>query len=186
MLEKIKAMVKDLCNIRGTTEEVWWLDHIRLVEKRCLEISEKEDVDKDVLLLAAWLHDLTKITQEYEDHHIKGAERAGRILEGFDYPEEKIKQVQHCIITHSSDPNHPPLSKEAKLFADIDGISHFEDFPAFAHYAYGIKEEGIRSGSKRLRERYERCWGKLSPRAKEMAKDKYNAIKTVLKDPLEP
>ena len=128
------------------------------------------------------LHDIQKIRDGKRDlHHVNGSNEAEVILRNLGFPEDKIKEVKHCIITHSSDKNYPPESKEAKILHNADALSHFDNFMAFAHWVYGIDKLSIEQGRKVLIEKYRRNWEKLTlPEAKKIAKPKYEAINLIL------
>ena len=112
MIEEIKSMILELC-----TDKEWdWKAHIESVVKYSKILAKKLNADEEVCELSAWLHDIIKISDEKRDlHHIYGSEEAVKILEKYNYPEEKIQQVKHCIITHSSDKNYIPESMKQKL-----------------------------------------------------------------------
>ena len=56
--------------------------HIIAVVKNAEILAEQYGADKEVVMIAAWLHDIASITDYslYELHHIHGAEMARRIL----------------------------------------------------------------------------------------------------------
>jgi len=56
------------------------------------------------------------------DHAIIGAEMAKPILEKFGFPEDKIKHVQECILTHRYRTNNKPETIEAKIVHDADKL----------------------------------------------------------------
>lgn len=50
--------------------------HIEAVVKNAELLAEKYNADKEVVIIAAWLHDIASITDYslYEMHHIHGAD----------------------------------------------------------------------------------------------------------------
>ncbi len=121
--QKIKEIVeKELsCSIHN-------IEHIMRVYNMCLHLSKDEpDVDLDILKASALLHDIARVKEDKDDsgnidHAILGAEMAKNILKGFDYPNDKIKAVEHCIITHRFRSKNKPKSKEAKILFDADKL----------------------------------------------------------------
>jgi uncharacterized protein len=177
MIEKIKSMVLELC--KG--QEWDWKAHIESVVKYSKLLAKKLNADEEICEISAWLHDIKKIKGEHEKHHVKGSEEAVKILEGYNYPKEKIQQVKHCIITHSSDENYIPESIEAKIVASADALSHFDNLLALAHYTFVLKKESVEQCKENLLKKYGKSWKKLLiPEAKEIAKPKYEAIKLIL------
>ena len=57
MMDKIKSMVLELCE--GSDWE--WKEHVEGVVKYSKLLAGKTGADAEVLELAAWLHDITKI-----------------------------------------------------------------------------------------------------------------------------
>ena len=76
--------------------------HIEAVVRNSEILAEKYGADKEVVMIAAWLHDIASITDYdlYENHHIYGAEMAYDILLGLSYDKSKIPLVQACIRNH--------------------------------------------------------------------------------------
>ncbi|MBI5332884.1 MAG: HD domain-containing protein [Candidatus Aenigmarchaeota archaeon] len=179
IIEKIKPMVIKLC---GDPEHRWWRLHIESVVKYSKLFAKKMNADEEILEVSAWLHDIQKIKGNRKLHHVNGAKEAEKILMKFGYPEDKIKQVKHCILTHSSDKNYPPESKEAIILHNADSLSHFDNSMPFAHWVYGLDKLSIENGRNVLIDKYKRDWNKLTlPEARKIAKPKYDAIKIVLK-----
>ena len=177
MIEKVKNLVLGLC--RG--ELAWkWNAHVNDVVKNSKLLAKKVNADKEIVEISAWLHDIKKIQGDRKDHHIKGAAEAVKILKEMGYPEEKIKKVEHCIKTHSSDENHMPESIEAKVVASADAMSHFGSFLLFAKIMFSEDNKSVEEAKEWLRRKYAKSWKKMIPEARELAKEKYDAIKIIL------
>jgi putative nucleotidyltransferase with HDIG domain len=180
MKEEIKNMVLNLCN-----KQDWdWEAHIVSVVKYSKLLAKKLDADEEICELSAWLHDIKKIQGKREKHHVHGSKEAAKILKSYGYPNEKIKQVEHCILTHSADKNYVPETIEAKIVASADALSHFDNFLSLTYVVYDLRNLSIEEGRKWLIKKYESCWDKLDfvPVAKELAQDKYEAIKLILNE----
>lgn len=178
MINKVRAHVLGLC---GDPDRVWWKSHIESVIEHSKLLAKKFNADEEVLELAAWLHDMRKMKGIYPDHHIFGAKDAEIILRENGYPEETIQKVTHCILTHSTDKNYPPQSIEAKIFSSADALSYFDHFLSFAHWVYYIEKMTIPQGREVLLKKFQGAWDKLMPEAKEIGKEKYDAILLILK-----
>ncbi|WP_407919520.1 HD domain-containing protein [Clostridium combesii] len=82
------------------------LDHVFRVHQLCLLLARHEkDVDLEVVIPSALLHDITRVEESKDktgeiDHAILGSELAGDILRSLDYEEEQIEKIKHCIKTH--------------------------------------------------------------------------------------
>ena len=75
--------------------------HFVPVREYALELAKGfPEADKEVLELAAWLHDIGSIMKGRENHHITGAEIAGVKLKEWNYAHEKLEKVKKCILSH--------------------------------------------------------------------------------------
>ncbi len=180
MIDKVKSIVIDLCK-----NQKWdWKNHVETVVKYSKILAKKLNADEEIVEIAAWLHDIIKIKEGIrENHHVLGSEEAEQILKNLGYPKDRIEKVKECILTHSSDENYPPKTKEAKIVANADALSHFENFLDLAFFAYNLRKENIPTAREWLIEKYKSCWKKLTiPEAKEIAKNKYEVIKKILNE----
>lgn len=104
------------------------LDHVRRVCALCLRLAEGyPHADREVLLAAAWLHDIARRREDTDpdgkiDHAALGAEMAVPILEGLGYGAEFIARVQHCISTHRFRTCRRPQTIEAQILSDADKL----------------------------------------------------------------
>lgn len=156
--------------------------HIEAVVKNAEILAEKYKADKEVCIIAAWLHDIASITDYklYEDHHIHGAKMADEILTDFKYDDEKKKLIKLCILNHRGSIDNKRLSKEEQIIADADAISHFDNIPNLLYLAYKEKNMGIEEGKEFVKNKLERSYKKLSDESKIFYKEKYeNAMKVL-------
>ena len=99
--KKIIQIVKDKLTCSAHN-----LDHVFRVYKLCLLLSKYEkDVDLEVLIPAALLHDIARVEESEDktgkiDHAVLGSEIAEGILENLEYEQEEIDKIKHCIVTH--------------------------------------------------------------------------------------
>lgn len=97
-------------------------EHVYRVLGYCLQIAEtEENVDHDVLLAAALLHDVGRNGKQ-GGHHLIGAEMARAFLPTTDFPAHKIEAVCHAIATHSSHCYGEQKTLEAKILYDADKL----------------------------------------------------------------
>lgn len=150
--------------------------HIEAVAKNAEILADRYNADKEVVIIAGWLHDIASITDYslYEEHHIHGAKIAQEILEKFDY--DKIELVKKCIINHRGSVINDKLTIEEKIVADADAISHFDSVPSLLYLAYVNKNMNIEDGSKFVKNKLERSYNKLSEESKEFYAQKYKEV----------
>ena len=96
------------------------LNHTRRVVKRVKEVIEGEKIgvrDAQILIVAAWLHDVgyTKSNQEHEQH---GAKMARTFLEAEKIAETTINKVEKCILATIK--TIEPTNKLEEILVDAD------------------------------------------------------------------
>jgi len=121
--EKIVEVVKDKLTCSAHN-----LDHVFRVYNLCLVLAKYEkDVDLEVLIPAALLHDIARVEESQDktgkiDHAILGGNIAEDILRKLEYQEETIEKIKQCIITHRFRTGNEPKSIEAKILFDSDKL----------------------------------------------------------------
>jgi uncharacterized protein len=92
----------------------------------CEHIGIAEGVDMDVLLAAAYLHDIGRSYQDESNgavcHAEKGARMAGPIVEKLALSEAQKKNILHCIRSHRFRGSHEPETPEARVLFDADKL----------------------------------------------------------------
>lgn len=121
--EKIVEIVQDKLTCSAHN-----LDHVFRVYNLCLLIAKhEENVDLEVLIPSALLHDIARVEESKDktgeiDHAILGSEIAEDILMKLKYEEEKIEKIKHCIISHRFRTGNEPNTIEAKILFDADKL----------------------------------------------------------------
>ncbi|MFH1968203.1 MAG: HD domain-containing protein [bacterium] len=123
ILEKVKSEVKT--KLSGVNSCHEW-EHTERVYNLAMYIGKKENADIEVLGLAAILHDIARKEQDESNgkvcHAEKGAFLAREILQRHNLPEEKIKNITHCIASHRYRNSIIPETLEAKILYDADKL----------------------------------------------------------------
>lgn len=156
--------------------------HIAAVVKNAEILADKYKADKEVVMIAGWLHDVASITDYslYELHHVYGAKMAYDILKEYNYDDKKILMVQECIKNHRGSVNLRKNSLEELCVADADAISHFDSVPSLLYLAYVQRGLGIEDGKEFVKEKLKRSFQKLSPESKKYYKTKFENVMEVL------
>lgn len=106
-------------------DEVHGFGHIERVYALCQQIGRVEGADMEILLTAALLHDAQGSHPGKggrNDHHLRSAEFAGKLLAEMGWQESRIHEVQACIIAHRYRKEDVPQSLEAKVLFDADKL----------------------------------------------------------------
>lgn len=175
----VEAACKEPTNYFG--EEIW-SHHILPAVKYSKLMAKKLGADEEIVEIATLLHDYASVKDYklYEDHHIHGARLAEEILKKYNYPKDKIKQVKNCIRSHRGSKASQKITKEAICVRDADSMAHFDSISALFYLAFSSHKMNVDEANTWLMQKLERSWNKLSPEAKEIIRDKYEASKILL------
>lgn len=104
-------------------------EHVESVVRIADLLAERLGADREVVRAAAWLHDLAKdriaeAVEDSDDHGEKGAELASQVLQGTDFPSEKIGAVAEAIRKHVGLVREDAVEPlEAAILWDADKLS---------------------------------------------------------------
>ena len=164
---------------KGTKDEYnIYREHIQYVYKYVVLLSKDKNVDREVLELAALLHDIsmTDITLDRSRHNEFGADIAEQLLRENDYPEDKVQLVKKCILNHSKRRSDYRTTEEEQILVDADGLSHFDAISklyALPSKVMGLSEEdSVRFVQDKLTGDY----NELSDDLKYLVKEKYERV----------
>ncbi len=103
--------------------------HVYRVLNNAIEIAKgEENVNMDVLMVAALLHDIGRADEKADpkaDHAVTGGDRAYDFLmenPELAYDHDFAEHVRQCIRTHRFRRNDPPATIEAKILFDADKL----------------------------------------------------------------
>lgn len=102
------------------------ISHMRRVRRTALEIAAMETgANKDVLIAAAYLHDLVNLPKSHPDRakaSTMSAEAARPILTELGMDEDTIAATCHAIEAHSFSAGIAPRTLEARILQDADRL----------------------------------------------------------------
>lgn len=155
--------------------------HIEAVVKNAKELAGIYGADKEIVTIAAWLHDIASITDKtlYEEHHIHGARIAEELLSKLGYEKEKKEKVKNCILNHRGSVLKEKTTPEEICVADADAISHFDSVPCLFYLAYTTRKLGESEGKEFVKHKLERSYHKLSEEGKKIYQEKYEKVMSI-------
>lgn len=176
MLNRVRELVK-----KEASEDDWKYHFIPIV-KYAKQLAKFQNANQEIVELAALLHDIGRIRHGGKNHDITGIPEAEKILKRLNAPKMVIDEVKHCIQTHRGGKNFPPKTVIAKIIANADAMSHFDIFPKLFEIGIKRKKLSFEESLKGVEAKLDRDWNKkiTIPKAKEMVKEKYQAIKLIL------
>ena len=175
ILRDLQREIYDRCQKESNQFGIGCYHHIVAVVKNAEILAGKYGADKEVVMIAAWLHDIASITDysSYELHHVHGAKMTFDILKKYDYDSQKIYLVQECIRNHRG-------TLEELCVADADAISHFDSVPNLLYLAYVQKGMRIEEGEEFVKAKLARSFQKLSMESKKFYQNKFEKVMEVL------
>jgi len=178
MIETVREIVKSECKQRDWND---WEYHIKFVVKHSKFLAEKLNADKEVVELAALLHDIGRVKFGPKDHEITGSSEAEKILKQLNYPQNVIGEVKHCIETHRTGKNIERKTLAAEIIANADAMAHYDAFPFMIKAGLNKNKGDLEKAIDWVYKKMERDWKDLTlPVVREMMNDKHEAIKLLL------
>jgi uncharacterized protein len=181
-VEKVRKLVEKSCrspkNFYGYSA---WTHHIALVEKYGIILAKKLKADLEIVRLACLLHDYSCILDKkyYTHHHFYSAKITNKILNQLNYPPNKIRHIQECILSHRGSLPLKKGSLEAKILSDADALAHFDVIDDLFLLAYQVLKLKTDEGRKFVLQKLNRSYKKMSPIARSLVREKYRLVKKV-------
>lgn len=101
------------------------IGHLRRVYHNARQIARIEGGDLEILVAAAYLHDLVEVPKSSPDRarasHLS-AEAAAPILSDLGFPTAKTAAVMHAVAAHSFSAGITPQTLEARILQDADRL----------------------------------------------------------------
>jgi len=157
--------------------------HIKEVVKISKKLAKKLGADKEIVELAAWMHDSGSVVHGRKNHHITSAKLAKEKLQKIGYPEEKTTQVCESILTHRGSQKLTPKTLEAQILVEADTISAFNDIAGLFQCAYTYEKLSRIEAKKSVLNKLNNKWQQLKfAESKKIVKPKYEAVTLLLKN----
>lgn len=154
--------------------------HFKSVVMYAEQLAEKRNADKEIVLLAAWLHDIASIKGEYKEHHIQGQKYAEEFLKKHNYPTERIEKIKHCIYAHRASKDIPRETVEAECVSDADAMSHFNTIASLFYLAIKVHGLDTEEANTFVKEKLKRSYKKLTPIGKSLIQERYDSVMKIL------
>lgn len=183
IVQKIRDFVESECK-KPTSKYGYepfsfhFIPMVKYAEKLAVELK----ADKEVVILAAWLHDIGSIVDGREEHHIAGAKIAEKKLKELKYPKEKIKLIKKCILNHRGSGQNSKESLEEKIIAEADAISTFDSIVGLFKAALVYEGKTQDEARKSVRQKLENKWNQLHlEKSRRLIRPKFEAAMLLLR-----
>lgn len=110
---------------QGQTDSAHDLAHVERVVTMARHINDAEGGDYEVIVAAAWLHDLVNLPKNHPERHnasVLAADAAVKELTTIGFATEKLPAIHHAIAAHSFSANIKAETLEAKIVQDADRL----------------------------------------------------------------
>lgn len=183
IVQEIKNFVENECKKPGSRYGYEPFPfHFVPMAKYAEDLANEMGGDKEVILIAAWLHDIGSIIHGRNNHHITGAKIAEQKLKELQYPAKKTKLVKKCVLNHRSSQQSNRESIEEQIIAEADAMSNFDNIGGIfkAAFIYEDKTQGEAKDS--VRKKLKRKWNQLHfESSKKIIRPKFEAAMLLLK-----
>jgi len=129
-------------------DDIHGFPHLERVFDLCMQIGTKLKANLKVLKVAALFHDIGRSKKDYtttERHHADiSADLAHNFLNSqeFGFSKEDIKNIIHCIQSHSFSNHKKPKTLEAQILSDADKLDAIGAIGLYRTIGFTIKNNG--------------------------------------------
>lgn len=184
VIDEVYDEVKKRCMMPSNAYGIGaWDHHILLVYKIAIKNYVSYGADRNIVALAALLHDIASVTNKKftEEHHIIGATIAEEILSKYNLQKEQVELIKKCILNHRGSRLVEKTTPEEICVADADAMAHFYSVPSLLRMVYVEKQMTIDEGAEFVLNKLERSYNKLSEAGKGLIENERKAAKILLK-----
>ncbi len=182
LIKNIKDEVLDLNEkYKKSAEDGYdfWENHVKHVVKESLLLAEKYGADKEIVEIAAMLHDIALMSNvgTKADHNVNGAKIAEEILSKYNVEKSKKERIVGCVLHHRASKYAENI--EELCVADADIIAHFDNIPMIFFKSFTWGKMTLNDKDK-LIQGFQNDYEDLSERSKKEFKPRYENIMQVL------
>lgn len=112
-------------HVLGHLDPAHDLSHVKRVVNTAKKLAKEENAINEIVVPAAWLHDLVNLPKNHPDRKkasALAAEEALKYLRSVEYPEKYLDSIHHAICAHSFSAGITPTTLEAKIVQDADRL----------------------------------------------------------------
>lgn len=125
MMNFEKLFADKIQSVLGHKDPAHDLAHVTRVVATAKKLAQIEHANLEVVIPAAWLHDLVNLAKDHPDRKkasLLAADEALVFLQSVNYSEKYFKEIHHAICAHSFSANIKPETIEAQIVQDADRL----------------------------------------------------------------
>lgn len=183
--EKYYKLIEEQSKIFDKTQNCeigqTWKYHLFPVIKNACVLADKYSANKDIVELAALFHDYADLLDmnNRDNHHVLGANLAEEILAKDGFDKDFIDKVKSCILNHRASVVKEKFTIEEICVADADAMSHLDSVVELICWRAYLGES-ISDCNAFVKRKIEKSYAKMSEQTKDLMKDKYDSIMSIL------
>ena len=120
-----KLFSEKISRVLGQLDPAHDLGHVKRVVRTAKQLAKEEDAALEIVVPAAWLHDLVNLPKDHSERKKASqlaADEAVIYLRNVEYPEKYLDGIHHAICAHSFSAGITPVTVEAKIVQDADRL----------------------------------------------------------------
>lgn len=120
-----KMFEEKISSVLGNRDPAHDLLHVKRVVKMAKALGEQERAKMEVILPAAWLHDIVNLPKDHKDRKLASkfaAIEAIQFLKNIGYPAKFFPEISHAIEAHSFSSGIVAETLEAQIVQDADRL----------------------------------------------------------------
>jgi len=121
LIARIERFAGKYCKEDPDMNREFW-SHVQLVREFAVRLAEMEGADRQVVELAALLHDIGR-HKGRKDHNIRGYEMTKNFFEGINLPQKRKNLILKCILKHQSRFHSEDNEFEVKVVQSADTLA---------------------------------------------------------------
>lgn len=180
MISELRTLVEERCLApENYFHPAFYEYHIQVVEKYALQLADICNADKEVVQVAALIHDIAAITDfsKLANHATEGSEMAKTLLANYPLTNEQKEKVYHCIEIHSQPIQIGADIPEAVCISNADAMSQISEPFYWMFYMFSVRKFGFDEGYNWYKQRVSSHWDSIIAPAREIVNEKY--LKTI-------
>ncbi|MFH1427685.1 MAG: HD domain-containing protein [Patescibacteria group bacterium] len=160
--------------------------HIKEIIKCANKLLKIYKADKKVVIIACWLHDISKFkvknkkdtTKYHKTHHLDSYKFSIKFLSNYSISNKEKEEICNCVLRHRNNKPYQVRTIEEKIITVADILSHFTNIFYFTHFKFHPDDSVYDMAIAHL-EKIERDWQDLNllPKSIKLIEDKYKILR---------
>jgi len=176
MLEDIRREVLEACERPGNVlTPAFYAEHLRLVAEHATALAGVLEADREIVELAAWLHDLSAVLDfaTLPTHAAASAELAADLLARRGFPQDRIDRIATAIRRHGAPLGAGEGTPEEVCVSNADAMAQIAAPAFWLFFAFGVRKLGFTEGRRWYAERVSQGWQALVPEARALIESEH-------------